>query len=91
MFHVISTGTCHCLFCDSKYTSVGKKSIYNKYHHKVAFEHFKKKTNLQISNYGAFAKAGFVACWCFYGRWARTEIAAGTLKGSDFPGLHLIL
>lgn len=85
-----STGPCHCLFCDSKYFC-WKKSVYTKYHHKVAFEQFKKKTDLQISNYGALAQAGFVACWCFCGHLARTEIAAGTLEESDFPGLPLIL
>lgn len=52
-----------------------KKSIYTKQHHKVAFEQLWKKTSLQISNYGAFAQAGPVACWCFYGHLARTEIA----------------
>lgn len=56
-------------------TSAGKSLFTLKYHHKVAFEQFKKKTNLQISNYGALAQAGFVACWCFCGHLARTEIA----------------
>lgn len=35
----------------------------------------KKKTDLQISNYGASAQAGLVTCLCFCGLQARTEIA----------------
>lgn len=69
-----SKGPCNCAFCDSKYFC-WKKSIYTKYHHTMVFEQFKKKTNLQISNYGASAQAGFVACLCFCGPLARTEIA----------------
>lgn len=53
-----------------------EKSVYTEHHHTVAFEQFKKKTNLRISNYGALALAGFVACLCFRGHLARTEIAS---------------
>lgn len=61
----------------------GKSLIYTEYHHTVAFEPFKKETNW-ISNYGASAQAGFVACLCFFGHLARTEIAVLDLEREWF-------
>lgn len=78
-----SKGPGNCVFCDSKYFC-WKKPIYTKYHYTVAFEQFKKETNLQISNYGASAEAGFVACLCFHGHLARTKIAVLDPEGKWF-------